>query len=115
MSNDFLVVFSADNARIINGIAAGTFSGAKNIAVNPDLSVVAGIAPHYWKLEGDKVVAMSPSEQNARDEMHSKLPSAPASDTHALVAKLVKKNLYFRIAELALVAICALYFLVRHL
>ena len=62
-----LVIFTSNNARIlINGDPA-EYPGA---LLNPDLSAVKGIAPHFWKLEDGKIVPMSGEEQSARLKDH---------------------------------------------
>jgi hypothetical protein len=53
MKKTKVVVMNKNNARIL---------------INPDLSGVEGIAPHYWKFEGNKVVPMNQKEQIKRYE-----------------------------------------------
>jgi hypothetical protein len=38
------------------------------ILVNPDLSAVEGIEPHFWKFEAGKVIAMNQKEKIVRYE-----------------------------------------------
>lgn len=51
MKKTKVVVLNKNNARII---------------VNPDLSEVEGIAPHFWKFDGHKVIAMNQKEMIKR-------------------------------------------------
>jgi hypothetical protein len=40
---------------------------AKDWLHNPDLSLVSGVSPKYWKVDGDTVVEMSVAEKEAKD------------------------------------------------
>lgn len=68
MTKTTVVVFTADNARIlVNPEDAASYAGLK-VITNPDLSAVSGLAPHFWKLEGDKIISMTRPEKLARLE-----------------------------------------------
>lgn len=56
------VVFTSNNARIVkdNKPVYGT------VVVDPDLSRVRGIPPHFWKLVDGAIVEMSRPEKVAR-------------------------------------------------
>jgi hypothetical protein len=49
--------------------------------INPDLSGVEGVLPHYWKISGDDVVEMNQTEKDAVDAdiaaLAAKCPEAP--------------------------------------
>lgn len=60
-------MFTKNNVRIeVNPENLQRFEGYKNIVINPDLSKVIGVAPHFWKLKKGKVLPMSPTERGAR-------------------------------------------------
>ena len=63
-----LVIFTTNNARILVGADPADYPGA---LVNPDLSAVKGIAPHFWKLADGRIVPMSASEKQARLAEHA--------------------------------------------
>ena len=60
------VVFTKNNARIIKS-DKGTLAFKEPFLVNPDLSSVSGVPPHYWKLLGDVVAPMNALEKGIRD------------------------------------------------
>jgi len=53
----------------------------------PDLSAVRGIAPHYWKIERDNVVAMTTQERATVDA--ARLEQAKAARAESLKAQAV--------------------------
>ena len=66
-----VVIFTSNNARILSGVEDITpYSDNPDLVVDPDLTQVRGIPPHYWKLEKGVVVPMSKSERERRDLEH---------------------------------------------
>lgn len=67
MAKTKLVIFTANNARILVGADPANYPTA---LVNPDLSAVGSIPPHYWKCVDDKILPMSLAEKKLRDDEH---------------------------------------------
>ena len=67
-----VVVFTKNNARIVNEPSHHEmveYSKMKNVLINPDLSKVAGVAPHYWTIgHQNSIVEMSDEEKKVRDQ-----------------------------------------------
>jgi len=61
------VVFTRNNARIIHGDAGKKYHGHSCVVVNPDLSVVKNVPPHFWKLSKGKIVPMNGVEKAIRN------------------------------------------------
>lgn len=61
------VVFTKNNARVLSGPAAELVKNNKNVVIDPDLTAVSGIPPHYWKLFDNKVLPMTSLEIAERD------------------------------------------------
>jgi hypothetical protein len=69
--NDFYVVFTFNNARIVVNppeIERMKWEGAHIVAKNPDLSAVQGFSPQYWKFVSGRVVPLTYPERVARSE-----------------------------------------------
>lgn len=62
-----VVIFTANNARILHVPETRPYEGVENVLINPDLTEVRGLAPHYWQNVGGKVVPLDPSARAARD------------------------------------------------
>lgn len=62
-----VVIFTPNNARILPGVDPALYKDAANAVINPDLSAVRGVAPHYWKWDGERVLPMGEAERAARD------------------------------------------------
>lgn len=63
------VIFTSNNARILYGDDKDILS-IKGAIVDPNLSQVTGIPPHYWKLSNGHIVEMNPDEKAERDKNH---------------------------------------------
>lgn len=71
MNHNIVVLFTDNNARILrNPINLDYLKTLDNVLINPDLSKVAGIPPHFWVKEGDSVRAMTTLEKVERAEHH---------------------------------------------
>ncbi len=57
-----VVVFTSNNARILTNPSAHPEGGL----VNPDLSLVRGCPPHFWKLVHGKILPMTTPEKALR-------------------------------------------------
>lgn len=62
-----IVIFTTNNARIVISDDVKKYKTMTNALINPDLSKVAGVPTHHWKLSGGKVAEMSRPEKVARD------------------------------------------------
>ena len=72
---NFAVVFTSNNARIVVNpsiLQKLALKDKKNVVINPDLSLVKGVAPHFWKLsdDGKMVVEMTRPEKLVRLASH---------------------------------------------
>lgn len=64
-----VVVFTGTNARIIKNVGdLEKYRGWPNAVIDPDLSKVDTVPPHYWKLVRGKVLPMDSLEIKARDK-----------------------------------------------
>lgn len=64
-----IVVFTASNARIFRNppdSAIEKFVDWPNAVIDPDLSLVEGIPPHFWKLKDGVIVPMNDLEKLGR-------------------------------------------------
>lgn len=64
-----LVIFTQTNARVLINPPHSDlleYSNWPNTIVDPDLSLVDGVPPHFWKLKDGLIVPMSPGEREAR-------------------------------------------------
>ena len=62
-----VVVFTKHNARVLKGKRLDKDYSKENVLLDPDLSLVHGVPPQYWKREGDRIIEMSPEEKRIRD------------------------------------------------
>jgi hypothetical protein len=60
--SDKIVVFTTNNARILYVENTKDYEGLENVLINPDLTLVRGIPPHFWKIQNDVIVPMSSGE-----------------------------------------------------
>ena len=60
-----VVVFTENNARILINPSPMPQAGPR-VFINPDLSAVRGVAPHFWKVAHGKIVPMSRPEKALR-------------------------------------------------
>lgn len=62
-----LVVFTTNNARVLTNPTFREINTYKNAVVDPDLSKVIAVPPHFWKKgPGNLIIPMTDSEQKAR-------------------------------------------------
>jgi len=64
-----VVVFTTNNARIIPNPSPEELlrlSEFLNVAIDPDLSLVGGVPPHFWKLQDGAVLPMNDTEKTLR-------------------------------------------------
>lgn len=66
-----VVQFTENNARILVVQDTLSYEGLANTVINPDLSDVAGVPPHLWKLEGGKILPMTEAERLIRLQDHA--------------------------------------------
>lgn len=62
-----VVVFTENNARILYEESVAGWTGDPRALINPDLSSVHGVPPHFWKREGDGIVPMNEAEKLERE------------------------------------------------
>jgi hypothetical protein len=72
---DIIVIFTENNARILEGQKASAYFGRQDCLINP--KIPQGIPPHHWKLEKGKIVEMSSDEKALRDSLHKAAPIPP--------------------------------------
>jgi hypothetical protein len=66
-----VVIFTKNNARVLtNPKNLDHYVGHPAALINPDLSLVAGEPPHFWKLDNGKIVPMTRPEKLERLEHH---------------------------------------------
>lgn len=65
-----VVVFTADNARVLYTETPEHWVNTPQAVINPDLKEVTGVEPHYWKLVEGKVLPMTDPERAARRDYH---------------------------------------------
>lgn len=53
---DFIVVFGDNGARIVKGINVEDWKNIPGVLINPDLSKLAGVPPHRWRLDSSTIV-----------------------------------------------------------
>ena len=61
----FAVVFTENNARTIKG-DIDSIDPSHVVILNPDLSKVRRIPPHFWMLENGEIVPMNPVQKKER-------------------------------------------------
>lgn len=84
------VVFNKYGARIIVN-PGNAYKNAKDVVLNPDLSLVKGVPPHYWKLEDGKIVPKNKLERLLVDRLHE---TAPFESLKVQVFKKSPSKLY---------------------
>lgn len=69
MSERTAVVFTSNNARIFRNLTdeqASKMISWPNCVVDPDLSKVLGISPHFWFLKDNQIIPMNDTQMQAR-------------------------------------------------
>jgi hypothetical protein len=66
MNQAKIVVFLKYNTRILVNADPGKYKLFKNAVINPDLSKVRSVPPHFWKLYDGEIVPMTDKEQHIR-------------------------------------------------
>lgn len=67
--NRFIVIFTPTNARVVKNPTDEEYdfiSAWPNAIIDPDMSRVDGVPPHFWKLDRGYVVPMNDAERNYR-------------------------------------------------
>jgi hypothetical protein len=79
MGKTVVVVFKDTGARILVNPELKDYEQERSYVVNPDLSAMAGIPPHEWRLDGDRICAFHPEkgEIEAVQEAPAPEPDAP--------------------------------------
>lgn len=65
-----VVLFLEKNARIVYTNDTSLYRDFPGTLIDPDLTLVNGHPPHYWKNENGKVVPHTTEEKIARDHYH---------------------------------------------
>lgn len=64
---DVVVVLTRNNARlIVNPSDLDKFLGKQNVFINPDLTDLKGVPPHFWKAQRGRLVPMNALERRFR-------------------------------------------------
>ncbi len=67
LSDNTVVVFTNNNARLLlNPENLSAYEAMPNAVINPDLSGVLRLPPHFWKLKDGKVVKLEDSDITLR-------------------------------------------------
>lgn len=67
-----IVIFTSNNARVIyNPENIEEYRNRPNCLIDPDLSKVAGLAPHYWRLVNESILPVPVLERPAIDTNHA--------------------------------------------
>lgn len=61
-----VILFTNNNARLIRTNELSTWEKDPRALINPDLSKVKGIPPHFWKRDGGQIVPMTDQEKVER-------------------------------------------------
>lgn len=61
-----VVIFTENNARIVNVDDITPYQAMSNVLINPDITKLTGLAPHFWKKSGNQLLPMTKSEQASR-------------------------------------------------
>jgi hypothetical protein len=84
-----VVVFTSNNARIVKTQDSEFYRSQPNCVIDPDLTLVRGVAPHYWKLVNGVIKPMTPGECNARNErlavVDNEIPVPPSKSVVEVV------------------------------
>lgn len=88
------VVFTTNNARImVNPEKLGALKGRFNVMIDPDLSHVGGVDPHYWKVVRGEIRPMNNWEAELR-RLHVEKFGADNDVDHALELTPLQRVLY---------------------
>lgn len=68
-----IIIPTENNHRILVTDNVAPYTGKEGIFIDPDLSRVKGIAPHYWKWDGQYFIPMDAFEKKAVDDTHKKM------------------------------------------
>jgi len=86
-NKQFWVVFTSNNARIVRDPADLPTTEPGFTMLNPDLSRVEGLPPHFWKRVGDEIHPMTVEESIARQRHHDQFgvdngqgPAGPSAE-----------------------------------
>lgn len=95
-----VVVFTRNNARVIYVEDITPYIGNRNSVINPDMSKVIGIAPHFWKYSVNGPVEMNDLEKEAVIADQSKNGVDNSSSLSAIQSKkgwiqLYKHRLFY--------------------
>lgn len=72
MEDTTVIVFTPNNCRILkNPENLNIYQHMSNAHINPDLSAVKKIPPHFWKVIEGKIVPMTLVEMSQRENHHT--------------------------------------------
>lgn len=96
-----VVVFTQNNARIlVNPPDLTKFDGKPNTFINPDLSLVTGVEPHFWKLlQSDQPIDLN-SAHRLRKELDDLLVISEKNNLeseHSLFYRALREELQIQI------------------
>lgn len=64
-----VVVFTSDNARVLEGQDPAKYQGRQDCLIDP--KIPQGVPPHHWKLSKGQLVEMTDEEKSQRNLIHS--------------------------------------------
>lgn len=75
-TKQFAVVFTRTNSRVIRYQDIKEIGDLGNVVVNPDLSMVRGVPPHFWTLIDGHIIPMNEEQKRVRIIQLESPPSA---------------------------------------
>lgn len=96
-----VIVFTQNNARIlVNPPDLEKFKNKQNVFINPDLTFVSGVEPHFWRLlRHDAPLSLTEAKRLMR-EVDDAINLAPEQETHQIIFyKSLKSILYDQIVS----------------
>lgn len=92
-----VVIFTPNNARIIRNPSAEaleSFVKWPNVVIDPDLSKVEGLPPHFWKLVDGEIVPLDAAEQTARQNHIEKFGVDNSTSSQVITLKKQRFTLH---------------------
>lgn len=97
-----VVLFVANTARILVN-PESDYTGVVNAVINPSLTAVKGIPPHFWKLVEGKILPMDETERKERLKSIVRLLPPPKHRSYHMLWK------YLAVSGWALICAYAAY------
>lgn len=82
-----VVVFTSNNARILTVEDTSQYEKWPNAVINPDMSKVRNLPPHYWRLHKGQILPMDAISRVARDG------ELKGGAKNTIISKPIKSNI----------------------